>query len=353
MSAHTPLVIRFGAMGDMILLVPMLKALQQRYGQPCTLISSGGWTPPLMQRVPACGEVSLLTSRRAPYFFNRSQWQLVDFLRRRPPGPVYVMEPDEKPLSLLRRGGVGPEWICTMRDLPRLPGEHVATHALRLARQTPVALGTDTAFNGEIPAAPDTRLTLSEADRRDCAAWLESRHLAGAPLVLIQPGNKKTMKGGPRQRGSNAKYWPEDNWAEVIAAVRRLLPSSRVLICGAPSERPLAEDIASRLPGEQSHVLIATDDLPVSRLLALQERAHSMISVDTGPAHAAAAMGCPLVVMFARKAHIAAELYAPIPTAAPVKILLPSDPSPDAGLLSVTPATVIQTWQGLLPACRS
>jgi ADP-heptose:LPS heptosyltransferase len=33
-------------------------------------------------------------------------------------------------------------------------------------------------------------------------------------------------------------------------------------------------------------------------LFALCEAAHSMISVDTGPAHAAAALGLPLVVMF-------------------------------------------------------
>ena len=36
----------------------------------------------------------------------------------------------------------------------------------------------------------------------------------------------------------------------------------------------------------------------MGRLLALCASAHSMISVDTGPAHAAAALGLPLVVMF-------------------------------------------------------
>jgi heptosyltransferase-2/heptosyltransferase-3 len=39
-------------------------------------------------------------------------------------------------------------------------------------------------------------------------------------------------------------------------------------------------------------------ELPIPRLLALTEAAHSMVSVDTGPAHAAAALGCPLVVLF-------------------------------------------------------
>jgi heptosyltransferase-2/heptosyltransferase-3 len=48
------------------------------------------------------------------------------------------------------------------------------------------------------------------------------------------------------------------------------------------------------LPG----VATATRDLPLRRLLALGEIAHSMVSVDTGPAHLAAAGGCPLVVLY-------------------------------------------------------
>ncbi|MDB6116092.1 MAG: glycosyl transferase family 9 [Lacunisphaera sp.] len=344
MRAITPLVMRFGAMGDMVLLIPMLKALQQRYGQPCGLVSSGSWTVPLMQRVPACGEVQLLTSRRAPYWFNRSQQQFVDTLRHRPPGPVYVFEPDEKPLALLHRGGVGPEWICSVRDLPRQPGEHIAAHALRLARETPAALRASPDFVPPPLLEPDTRPSLSEADRRDCAAWLVHHQLAGAPLVLLQPGNKKTMKGGDRQRSSNVDYWPETHWAEVITGVRQLLPAARIIICGAPSERPLAEDIVARIPGQQDGVLIATDELPIPRLLALQERAHSLISVNTGPAHSAAAMGCPEVVMFTRHAHRSAELYAPLPTTAPVRIILPNAAEPDADLASITPDTVTTAW---------
>jgi heptosyltransferase-2/heptosyltransferase-3 len=340
----TPLVMRFGALGDMVLLIPMLKALQQRYGQPCELVTSGGWTRPLMQRVPACGPVHLLTSRRAPYFFNRSQWDLVDKLRQRPTGPVYVFEPDDKPLSLLRRGGIKPEWVCTVRDFPRQPREHIAAHALRLAHQTPAALIGRPEFAVQAPFEPDPRPTLSEADRADCTDWLAHHRLTGAQLVLIQPGNKKTMKGGNRRRSSNVDYWPEANWGEVIAAVRQLLPSSRVILCGAPSERPLAEDIVNTISGSREGVHIATDDLPIPRLLALQERAHSLISVNTGPAHSAAAMGCPQVVMFTRHAHRSADLYAPVPTTGPVRIVLPESEEPDAGLDSITPATLITAW---------
>ncbi len=339
-------------MGDMVLLIPMLKALAQRFGRPCDLVSSGPWTIPLMQRVPACGPVRLLTSRRAPYWFNRSQWQLVDALRQRPAGPVYVFEPDEKPLALLRRGGVGTEWICSLRDLPRLPGEHIAAHALRLAHQTPAALRGQPEFAVGRRLEPDMRLSLSEADRRDCAGWLDHHRLTGVPLVLIQAGNKKTMKGGNRRRATNVDYWPESHWAEVIAGVRRLLPRAHVILCGAPAERPLAEDIAARVPDGREHVMVATDELPIPRLLALQECAHSLISVNTGPAHSAAAMGCPAVVMFTRHPHRTADLYAPLPTTAPVKILLPESTAPDAGLISITPESVVAAWHEMVTAFR-
>ena len=339
---------RFGAFGDMMLLIPALKTLQQRFGAPSELVSSGSWTAPLMQRVPACGGVRLLTSRRAPYWFNRSQQQLVQALRVRPAGPVYVFEDDEKPLALLRRAGIGPEWICSARDFSRQPGEHVAAHALRLSRQTPAALRGSPEYSPPSSLEPDMRPVLTETDRHDCAEWLAHLGLADTPLVLLQPGNKKTMKGGSRRRASNVDYWPEANWAHVITGVRRLLPAAHIIICGAPSERSLAEDIVSHLSGPPAGVLIATNELPIPRLLALQERAHSQISANTGPAHSAAAMGCPEVVMFTRHAHRAAELYSPLPTTGPVKIVFPDAAGADGSLLSIHPDTVVGTWHDMI-----
>lgn len=345
----TPLVVRFGAFGDMLLLIPLLKLLHRRYGRPCELVSSGRWTPPLMERVPACGPVWLLTSRRAPYWFNRSQRELVAALRRRPAGPVYIFEPDDKAHSLLWRGGIKPEWVCSLRDLPRQPGENIMHHALRLGRETPAALRAAGSFPVEAGFTPDARPQLGEADQQDCSAWLAAKGLTGAPLVLLQPGNKKTMKGGNRTRRSNVDYWPETHWARLIELVARHLPAARVILCGSPAERPLAEDIVAQLQGGRDHVLIATDDLPIPRLLTLQSRAHSMISVNTGPAHGAATMGCPLVALFTRHQHRAADLYAPQPTTAPVKVIFPDSPEADADLSSVTPETVAAAWRTLGP----
>ena len=230
----------------MLLLIPMLKVLHRRYRRPCELVSSGRWTVPLMQRVPACGPVTLLTSRRAPYWLNRSQQELVAALRQRPAGPVYIYEPDEKSHFLLRHGGVSPDWICSLRDFPRRPEESIQNHAMRLARETPLALRNSDAFPVDPSYAPDARPAMSEADQRDYEDWVRARNLDAAPLVLLQPGNKKTMRRGRRTRRSNIDYWPEHHWARVIEGVRQRMPTAHVLICGSPEERDLADDIVSQ-----------------------------------------------------------------------------------------------------------
>ncbi|MGH8482026.1 MAG: glycosyltransferase family 9 protein, partial [Nevskiaceae bacterium] len=138
-SCAPPLVVRHGAMGDMLLMTPLLEVLQQRYGQPCELVSSGAWTTPLMQYVPSVATIRILYSRSGPYLLNPGQWRLVKWLRQRPPGPVYVCETDEKTHRLLAQGGCRPEWICSRRDFAPVPGETYIDRYHRLACATPRA----------------------------------------------------------------------------------------------------------------------------------------------------------------------------------------------------------------------
>jgi heptosyltransferase-2/heptosyltransferase-3 len=91
------------------------------------------------------------------------------------------------------------------------------------------------------------------------------------------------------------KAWPIERWAELLRSVHERMPDAAIVLCGAPRETLLLGWIhtAVNLP-----TAVFAAELPLGRLLALCARAHSMISVDTGPAHAAAALSLPLVVMF-------------------------------------------------------
>ncbi len=332
-----PLVMRCGAFGDMVLLLPLIRVLAARFGAPVDIVSSGSWTGPLLEGQPGVGELFLLRSRRRPYVLSPDQWDLVRRLRARGVGPTWFLDPGGIGKSLLGRAGIGPEWLVDAESLPRRPGEHYLERFARVAAENPRALGT----RAPPPAATlGAALEVSAAARADLASWRAARDLAGRRLLLVQVGNKRTMRRGDRRRASNTKYWPEERWAEVIAAMRLRCPSHRVLLIGVPSEHALNEDVRARL-GDPAVINVA-NELPMPRLLALLEAADALVSVDTGPAHAAAAVGLPEVVLFG-----AADpaLYRPWGAAAAPVVCLRADPP---GALEGLPAApVIEAFRAL------
>jgi ADP-heptose:LPS heptosyltransferase len=112
----------------------------------------------------------------------------------------------------------------------------------------------------------------------------------------VQPGNHRTM--GRRRlrnwRGRDDKVWPVERWAQLLHLLHAQMPDAMLAVRGAAAERPLLESIRSA--AALSCVRVAVTGL--RPLFALCEIADSMISVDSGPAHAAAALGVPLVVLY-------------------------------------------------------
>lgn len=293
-----PFVIRFGAFGDMVLLTPLLRMLHRRYGQACRVLGSGGWLDPLFAGHPDVRATLKLSSRKRPYWLDATQRHLVALLRAQPPGPVYVCDDYsiDKIRWLLRRARV-PDDHCVFANPDCLlrENEHWIDRWHRFGAMTPSAY----AFAPPASAldAPEAAcLVVHHADREDLQAWLRMRRFNDAPLVLVQPGNKRTLKRGRAGRLGDDKQWPLANWTALIQAVLARRPDLKVVLCGAPPEAALLRQIAEATHSER--VLAAGDELPLRRLLALCEHAAAMISVDTGPAQAAAALGCPLVVLY-------------------------------------------------------
>lgn len=297
-SALSPVVVRFGAFGDLVLLTPLLHLLHRRYGRPCTVVTSGAWAQPLLHGHPDVESILQLRSRRRPYLLDPQQWRLTRALRQLPDGPVYVCDEIalDKVRALLARGGMSAHRCVYVSDLAMGRDQHWVDRWLRFGCLTPTQFDA-TAFgwrDEDLVAAP--LLHVSAADREDCADWLRARAFGDGPMVLLQPGNKRTLKRGRLGTVGDDKHWPTPNWARLCHLIVARLPRAQIVLCGTPREIGLLEDI--RCAAALSQVHIAAEDLPVRRLLALLECAHSMISIDTGPAHAAAAMGCPLVVLY-------------------------------------------------------
>jgi heptosyltransferase-2/heptosyltransferase-3 len=150
------------------------------------------------------------------------------------------------------------------------------------------------------------------------------------------------MRRGTRRLAVNHKYWPPERWAEVIRRVRHDLPHAAMVMLGTGPEFALNRDIAelAGVPG----VYNAADDLPIPRLIALLARASALITVDSGPAHAAAAVGCPQVVLFGRASP---SLYRPRGVAGADVQVLTGEVDGAASMLGITAADVIAAWSRL------
>jgi len=298
-SPH-PVVIRFGRLADTVLLQPLLHKLQQRYDQPCDLLATGVWPAELYADQPEVAEVSVLRAPRRPLLLSRERWRAIGWLRQRRDAPVYVCEPQPRALPRIRRmlglAGVPAAHHAYLVDTPLREGEHWVDCLLRFGDCTPSAFqGRCDALAVDPGAAPQLRV--EAAARADCARWLRARDLHGRPLVLLQPAGERSLRwNGVHAIADDDKAWPLQRWAALAWTILETLPSARVLLCGGPQEADCLEGIRAIAASEA--VVSLADELPLARLKALLACAHSMVAVDTGPAHLAAALGCPLVVMF-------------------------------------------------------
>jgi len=343
MFSCVPLVVRFGMLDDMVLLTPLLRLLHGRYGQPCHVIGSGSWPQPLLAGHPDVQAVLTVSHLERPYWLDATQRNVARRLGTRLQGAVYVCDDlaTDRVCRLLRRGGVLKDQCrfanpdCVPRD-----GEHWIDRWHRFAETTPPAFALPT-FRTDTHETADPCLVLNAGDRGDLAEWLARRGLIRTKIILLQPESGRTPSR--RQEGSSGDpdRWPKADWIALIRALLADPGDFTVLVCGAPSEAVLLRDLATCVGSPR--VQAAGEDLPLRRFMALCEHAGAMISVDSGFAQVAAALGCPLIVLYGSRQP---SLWRPrSPTGSPVQALggLPARSRMD----QITLDEVLFAWQGL------
>ena len=164
------------------------------------------------------------------------------------------------------------QWLFTTERIAHRPGQHVMEALFGFAEH----LGIET------PAEP----------RWDFPIALHDREVAGAlapaePFCLISPLSS--------QRRGAFRNWPAERYAEVARHVTENL-GGRVLLTGSGSalEREYAAVI-----GAVSGVTDRNGFTTLKQLAALIGRARIVVCPDSGPAHIAAAMGVPVVGLYA------------------------------------------------------
>jgi glycosyl transferase family 9 (putative heptosyltransferase) len=325
----------------MVLVTTLIRDLSARFGGPVDVLTSGPWSEPLLRGQPGVGHIVTVRSRKTPYWLSKDQRRAVRWLRTRGAGPTWFCDGNDAARPMLKRAGIPEEYIVDSRNHPLLAGEHATEQWRRLA-QVPPAAGMWSAAALDLQPG-GAHLDVRAEQLADLDFWWRARELPNAPFVAIQVGNKRTMRRGLRRLAENTKYWPIDRWAAVLRHIRKRQPAHSILMLGTGPEQLLNQEIIA-LAGIDGIYNVA-DDLPIPRLIALLSRAQGLITVDSGPAHAAAAVGCPLVVLFGKAST---TLYRPWGAAGAEVKVLTGQVDDGANMLGIATDEVVAAWDSLV-----
>ena len=368
LTAGTPrfdslLVVRLGAMGDIIHTLPAAAVLRQAFPHAtlgwlveerwaellCTLRypRSGRRSPqrPLADRVHT---VNTAEWRRAPFSFNTWQQMAVGLSELR--GTRYDAAIDFQGAvrsALLARWSGAPivygsaqprenaaSMFYTRQVLLNTNGTHVVQQALALAG---AVISSAIVSTGIIPteiiptpmANPQVEFPV-DPDAENKIAGLTAD---GRGFAILNPG-----------AGWGAKRWPAERYGQVAKELAKDGLCS--LVNYGPGEKELAEAVEAVSEGAARKISCS-----VSELIALTRRARLLIGGDTGPMHLAAALKIPVVAIFgptnpARNGPFGTQSI--VLRSASSMTDHTRRPEPEQGLLEITVGEVVAAARKLL-----
>ncbi len=296
------LVVRLGAMGDILHALPAVTALRQTHpGWSIDWVVEPRWQA-LLVAENSPGEPSIQNSasleslaqplidhlhlaptkawRKAP--FSRQTLHEIKALRS-------ALRTGEYDAVLDLQGAIRSAVVARLSGCKRRIGEleprerparwffteRVATQGTHVIEQD-LELASAVAGDALEPVAP--WLPVDPA----AEAWADGilPPAATLPAVLINPG-----------AGWGAKRWPVERYAVVARGL--IDQGCRVLVNAGPGEEPLAE-VIDRATGGAAVALTGT----LAQLIALTRRIALAVAGDTGPLHLACALGRPVVGIY-------------------------------------------------------
>ncbi len=294
-QADNVLCVRLDALGDVLMTTPAFRALKQSCpGRRLTLLTS----PAAAALAPLLPEIDDSIVYDAPWMKatapradSRPEFAMIERLRQRRFDAAVlftVFSQNPLPAALLCLLADIPRRLAHCREnpyqlltnwVPESEPEPFIRHEVRRQLDLVAAVGCRTT---------DERLSLrvpSQATHRVRSMLGDLGLTPHRPWVLIHPG-----ASAPSRR------YPPERYAEAAGLLARVydLP---LVFSGSEAERELIEDIraAMRAP---SHSLAG--QLNLAELAALVALAPVLVTNNTGPAHIAAAVGTPVVDLYAQ-----------------------------------------------------
>jgi len=279
-STRRVLAVKLSSFGDVVHVTPCLRALRLACPEAQIVVAVDKTWAPILRNDPHLDAVieaepskkrfipSLIDARRRLRARNGTRFDLaIDFQgRTRSAAWIYA--------SAARiqagRGGFRPGWWAAVQP-------NMLRHAVEVCAEIAESVGI-------IVTDLEPRLFTSEKSDRALGEILRG---IGAPqrnFVIANPFGTWP-----------SKVWPLERWATLIRRVCNELRLPVVLAGGPKDEKELPRLLALLAPSPPPSMV---GKMAIEEAICLYDRALLMVSGDTGPMHAAAAVGTPVVALF-------------------------------------------------------
>ncbi len=299
-SVDALLLIQLDHLGDAILTTSMLSALRQRWPQARIDVLAAPWNREVFAAQSEVDHIEVCSTNRfvrnGSWFWPWSMLAWAWRLRRRR-YDVAIDVRGELPHAVLmalagarRRVGCasGGGGFLLTDDAPHDP----SAHEIDKRRGLLTALGIEVPEgSGLRPIFPHTNEARQRVERR-LIGWRRD----DAPLIVLHIG-----------AGTAAKRWPLSHWRELLGRLVVEL-HSQVILVGHDGDTPRARQILD--DRDWPNTLDWTGQLTLNELSATLEWADVFVGADSGPAHLAATLDRPTVVLFS--GTNSAEVWRPV-----------------------------------------
>ncbi len=282
------LVLRAGAIGDTLMVTPLLRALRRTFPEAYLAFVCSRTVLEVLRSNPHLDRVMPLAYRHLPSWLSGEKRRLTRELRDLNLDWALVLESHPRFVELARQAR--PKRLIAYGPMPS--GEGFARAVFDPQRHSIDNNLSAAAPLGVRPAGREMELPYPAEKDETVRQILVNYGVAEADrLVGILPG-----WGGRKHRivQSRLRSWPAQRFAQVV---RRLVKAEgvRVALTGSAADRPLTEYIAREA---DVPCLNLAGEFSLLELAALIHRLDLCLTVDSGPAHMAAALGTPLVTLW-------------------------------------------------------
>lgn len=302
------LVIRAGAIGDTLMVTPMLRSMRRTFPNAYLGAICSDTAFDVLRYNPHLDEVFPIAHRHLPGWLSLEKQSITRQFRRLKLDSILSLEVDPAFTKLACR--IGAERIKTYSGSAFCPNVETLTweeneHSIESHIHAGETIGARSAgLDMEMHYPPEMNDAVAKT-------LLENEIGSNDVVVGIHAG-----WGGRRQHPTDTRLrsWPADRFGVVARWLRQNF-KAKIVLTGSSTDRPLNDFIAGSAGVE---CLNLAGRLTLLESAAMIRRMNLYITIDSGPAHLAAALGTPLITLWGPGILTAT---APLSEKSPVTIL--------------------------------